>query len=217
MAPVPADDTVVSTGSLKAQPNTTYWTKANIISTIVFIIVSVLILACILFFFLYRRHENKKLSKRKSDTAGLLANEDKTSMFSRDRASSVTLYVDSDAAARNNRPSIETMSLVPLHITPAEEASDPIVVRDAASTGSGVSSMTRLSTGTQSTVMLSPVLRSAEELDMGLRTATAGGATAVAGGRPRSTSTASQRSRYYERTSLSVDMPEVPKIVHTSA
>lgn len=203
MAPLPANSSASSSGN-EAKSNKTYWTKSNIISTAVFIIVAVAILSAALAFVLYRRHQNKKLSKRKSDTAGLLANEDKTSMFSRDRASSVTLYVDSDGDGRSKRRSIDTTNLVPLHITPVEETQD-LIAETATSVRSGASSVSRLSMGGQSNAMLSPILHSPDDVDSGVRPS----------GRPRSTSTASQRSRYYERTSISGDMPEIPKIVHT--
>ncbi|USP74373.1 kinase-like protein [Curvularia clavata] len=201
MAPLPANN--ADSNGDKAKSGTTYWTKSNIITTTVFIIVVVAILTAALAFVFYRRKENKKLAKRRSDTAGLLANEDKTSMFSRDRASSVTLYVDTDAGARSKRHSTDTMNLIPLHITPVEESRNPITEM-APSAGSGVSSVSRLSMGAQSNVMLSPILQGTDDAN-----------SIRPSGRPRSVSTASQRSRYYERTSISGDMPEIPKIVHT--
>lgn len=201
MAPLPTNN--ADSNGDKAKPSTTYWTKSNIVYTTVFIIVAVAILTAVLAVVFYRRRENKKLSKRKSDTAGLLANEDKTSMFSRDRASSVTLYVDTDADARNKRHSTDTMNLVPLHITPVEESRDPIAAT-VPSAGSGVSSVSRLSLGAQSNVMLSPIMQGTDDAN-----------SIRPSGRPRSVSTASQRSRYYDRTSISIDMPEIPKIVHT--
>ncbi|ENI08682.1 hypothetical protein COCC4DRAFT_69330 [Bipolaris maydis ATCC 48331] len=196
MAPTPADTTPEAlsptpTGSLKSKPTTTYWTKANIISTTIFIIICVLLLAGALSLFLYRRHQTKKLATQKPDAAALLApNKDKENMFSRDRASSVTLYVDSDADDRRKRASTDTMHLVPLHITPMEEHQDPLaaglatgpgraVTTDrAVSVGSSVSATS--SSGSQGSVLLSPV-----DGEAGVRSV----------GRPRSTSTASTRSR----------------------
>ncbi|EMD61563.1 hypothetical protein COCSADRAFT_39279 [Bipolaris sorokiniana ND90Pr] len=219
MAPTPADTTPeapspTTTGSLKSQPPTTYWTKSNIVSTTIFIIICALLLAGALSLFLYRRHQIKKLAAQKPDAAALLLpSKDKENMFSRDRASSVTLYVDSDADDRRKRASTDTMRLVPLHITPVEEARDPIaglaagpgraVTTDrAVSVGSSVSAVS--SRGSLGSVLLSPVVQG-EDGDAGMRSV----------GRPRSTSTASMRSRYYERVDVA-EMPEVPKIVHTA-
>ncbi|KAJ5058954.1 hypothetical protein J3E72DRAFT_230487 [Bipolaris maydis] len=205
MAPTPADTTPEAlsptpTGSLKSKPTTTYWTKANIISTTIFIIICVLLLAGALSLFLYRRHQTKKLATQKPDAAALLApNKDKENMFSRDRASSVTLYVDSDADDRRKRASTDTMHLVPLHITPMEEHQDPLAAGLA--TGPGRSSVSATSSsGSQGSVLLSPV-----DGEAGVRSV----------GRPRSTSTASTRSRYYERVDGG-EMPQVPRIVHTA-
>ncbi|EUC31881.1 hypothetical protein COCCADRAFT_6315 [Bipolaris zeicola 26-R-13] len=219
MAPTPADLTPEApsptpTGSLKSHPQTTYWTKANIISTTIFIIICVLLLAGALALFLCRRRQTKKLAAQKPDAAALLPDKDKANMFSRDRASSVTLYVDSDADDRRKRASTDTMRLVPLHITPVEEHHDPIadlhagpgraVTTDrAVSVGSSVSAVS--SRTSQGSVLLSPVVQG-EDADAALRSV----------GRPRSTSTASTRSRYYERADIG-EMPEVPRIVHTAA
>ncbi|EFQ89950.1 hypothetical protein CFE70_001994 [Pyrenophora teres f. teres 0-1] len=205
MAPIPVDNNLNANTDLKAKPDSKYWTKANIALTIV---ISLVFLAVILFaiiFLLHRLHEKKKLANRKSDTAGLLANEDKTNnMFSRHRASSVTLYVDSEADARNKRSSTETMHLVPLQVTPVEEARDPIDdSTESSSSGSGVSSLSRQSNLTVSSMLLSPMSSTAD--------------SDRPSGRPRSTSTTStrsQRARYYE-TTPAVDMPQIPKIVHT--
>ncbi|RMZ68996.1 hypothetical protein GMOD_00002900 [Pyrenophora seminiperda CCB06] len=203
MVPIPVDSNLNANGDLKPKPDSKYWTKANIALSVVF---SVVILAVILFavlFLLHQRHEKKKLANRKSDTAGLLANEDKTnSMFSRHRASSVTLYVDSEADARNKRSSTDTMQLVPLQVTPVDEACDPIGY-STESSGSGVSSLSRQSNLPVSSILLSPVSPSVD----GDRPS----------GRPRSTSTTStrsQRARYYD-TTPTVEMPQIPKIVHT--
>ncbi|CAN9106887.1 hypothetical protein CUC08_Gglean007560 [Alternaria sp. MG1] len=126
MAPIPVDNNLVAETDQNPKPDSGYWTKANIALTAVFALIFLAICLASLVFWLHRRNEKKKLDNRKSDTAGLLANEDKTSMFSRVRASSVTLYVDSETEARNKRSSTETMNLVPLQVTPAEEVRDPI-------------------------------------------------------------------------------------------
>ncbi|EUC46422.1 hypothetical protein COCMIDRAFT_92786 [Bipolaris oryzae ATCC 44560] len=222
MAPTPEspspEASPTPTGSLKSQTPKTYWTKANIISTTIFIIICVLLLIGALSLFLYRRRQTKKHAAQKPDAAALLPDKDKANMFSRDRASSVTLYVDSlyvdsDADDRRKRTSTDTMHLVPLHITPVEEARDPLaglsagpgraVTTDrAVSVGSSVSAVS--SRTSQGSVLLSPV-GLGEDADAGVRSV----------GRPRSTSTASTRSRYYERADVG-GMPEVPRIVHTA-
>jgi len=203
MAPIPVDNNINANTDLETKPDSKYWTKANIALTVVFSLVVLAVLLFAVLFLLYRRHEKKKLANRKSDTTGLLANEDKTNnMFSRHRASSVSLYVDSEADARNKRSSTDTMHLVPLHVTPVDEASDPID-DSTESSGSGVSSVSRQSNLTVSSLLLTPVSPSVDND----RTS----------GRPRSTSTTStrsQRARYYEATPT-VEMPQIPKIVHT--
>ncbi|KAL1792010.1 hypothetical protein ACET3X_009761 [Alternaria dauci] len=212
MVPIPVDNNLVAETGLKSKPDSGYWTNANIALTAVFALIFLAICLALLAFWLHRRNEKKKLDSRKSDTAGLLANEDRTSMFSRVRASSVTLYVDSETEARNKRSSTETTNLVPLQVTPVEEARDPIS-NNAESSGTGVSSISRTSHATLSTVVLSPMLSpvlsptpsSGDGGDLGVRPS----------GRARSTSTASQRARYYESTPTNVEMPPIPKIVHS--
>ena len=203
MAPIPVDNTLNPNTDATPKPDSKYWTKTNIAITIVFSLVVLAVFLLAVLFLLHRRHEKKKLATRKSDTAGLLANEDKTNnMFSRHRANSVTLYVDSEADARNKRSSTDTMHLVPLQVTPVDEASDPIG-ESTESSGSGVSSVSRHSNLTVSSLLLSPLSPSAD----GDRPT----------GRPRSTSTTStrsQRARYYEATPTA-EMPQIPKIVHT--
>lgn len=209
MAPTPVNENLTAEPTSTAQSETGYWTKANIAVTIVFALLALSIFLALLLFCLHRRAEKKKHDKRKSDRAGLLANEDKTSMFSRQRESSVTLYVDSEANAHTKRASTDTMNLVPLQITPVEESRDPLN-NNRGSTGSGVSVLSRTSnTNTMSTMLLSPVVGptspNAEEGDLGIRPT----------GRARSTSSASQRARYYETAPTNVDMPPIPKIIRT--
>jgi cbb3-type cytochrome oxidase subunit 3 len=202
MAPIPVDNNLNANTDLTPKKDSTYWTKANIALTTVFGLVFLGIALAALIFFLHRRKQKKKLDNRKSDKAGLLADEDKTHMFSRHRASSVTLYVDHEADARNKRSSTDTMHLIPLQITPVDEARDPIG-DNTESAGTGVSSASRLSNATLSTLMLSTISPSGDEGDLGMRPS----------GRARSTSTASQRARYYETTPTNVEMPPIPKIV----
>lgn len=204
MAPTPVGDNLNAEPSSRPKPQK-YWTKANIATTTVFSVLTLGVIIAVLSFILYRHHQKKKRETQKSDKAGLLANEDKTSMFSRHRASSVTLYVDSEADAHSKRASTDTMSLVPLHVTPVEESRDPMN-NNSTSTGSGVSAMSRSTNNTTlSSMLLSPMSPGAEEGDLGIRPS----------GRPRSTSTASQRARYYEATPMNIEMPPIPKIIRT--
>ncbi|KAF1837611.1 hypothetical protein BDW02DRAFT_121552 [Decorospora gaudefroyi] len=207
MAPIPEADSINTNTDVPSQPHRTYWTKANIALTTVFALILVAIFLAALLFFLHRRREKKKIESLKSDKAGLLAHEDKTSMFSRHRASSVTLYVDSEADAHHKRSSTDTMHLIPLQVTPVEEARDPMADHTE-SAGTSVSRESRQSVTTLSSMMLSPISPSGEEAgDLGLR---------PAAGRSRSTSTASQRARYYESTPTTIiEMPPIPRIVHT--
>lgn len=206
MAPTPVDENLlVPEATSTPKPDEGYWTKNNIAVTIVFALLALAIALLLLAFYLRRRIEQKKNASRRSDHARLLDHEDKSSMFSRERHSSVTLYVDSENAdAQSRRVSQDAMPLVALQITPLEEVHDPMsrIDTSAASNGSGVS---RLSTNTTSTLMLSPISPSLEEGDLSVRTS----------GRPRSTSTASQRARYYESTPVNVDMPPIPRIIRT--
>lgn len=211
MAPTPTDETRTAEPSSISAPKTGYWTKVNIAVTIVFGLLALGIFLALLVFYLHRRAERKKLENRKSDKAGLLANEDKTSMFSRQRGSSVTLYVDHNADAHNRQSTGDTMSLVPLHVTPSEETRDPIDnINVTDSTGSGVSARSRASnTNTVSTLLLSPVMGATTSTisdgDLGTRPS----------GRPRSVSSVSQKSRYYESTPTDIQRPPIPMIVRT--
>lgn len=215
MAPIPEDiESVLDPQSTSPEKkDDTYWTKPNIAVTAVFALLALVIAIALLVFFLRHRAEKKKTANRKSDRAGLLEHEDKTSMFSRERHSSVTLYVDSEAEAQNKRISQDTLSLVPLHATSVEETPDPLNSNNrtntdttiTASNGSGISAISRLSSNTASTLMLSPISPSGDDGDLSIRSS----------GRPRSTSTASQRARYYESTPINTDMPPIPKIVRT--
>lgn len=122
---------------------------------------------------------------------------DKSSMFSRNRNSSLSLYVDSQVhTEKHKRVSVDTVSLIPLHITPAEESDRNPMDSMTGSTGTGVSS----------------IRSNASRLSLGTTTTTTGGSLGMsqipvpeqAGGyagegritRPRSTSTTSVR--YYE-------------------
>lgn len=205
MVPTPTNDDTAADPTTSPTPKPGYWTKANIAVTSVFALLTLGVILALLAFYLHRQLQKKKRAGLHSDRAGLLDNEDKSSMFSRNRESSVTLYVDSEADAQNKRISQDNLNLVPLHITPVEPSRDPMLGHRG-STGSGVSMMSRTTnTNTVNSMMLSPVSPSGEEGDMGIRPS----------GRPRSTSSASQRARYYESTPSNYEMPPIPKIVRT--
>jgi hypothetical protein len=210
MAPTPTEDSNNLTANPTAtpKPDEGYWTKANIAVTAIFALLALTIFAVLLIFYLRRRSQKKKLAHRKSDKAGLLENEDKTNMFSSTRHSSVTLYVDEETEARNKRrASQDPVPLVPLHVTPVQEVHNPMDFPSTttASNGSGVSAVSRLSTNTASTMMLSPVSPNGEEGDLSIRQY----------GRPRSTSTTSQKARYYETTPTDPRAPQIPTIIRT--
>ncbi|KAF2019114.1 hypothetical protein BU24DRAFT_405826 [Aaosphaeria arxii CBS 175.79] len=197
------------------KPKENSWSTAAIVSLSIFTFITVSTIVTITAYYLHRRAQHKKLPPemrpvsyhpfrtQSSDKAALLQNgapspeEDKTSMFSRDRGSSLSLYVDTQHQDR--RASMETINLIPLHVTPAEEARDPLSQND--SNGSGVSGSSRSSRRTSDTLGVSTI--SVPE-----------GAASVGGRptRPRSTSSTSQR--YYEVTTTNPS-PQVPKIVHT--
>jgi hypothetical protein len=210
MAPTPTNDmnndnNLMADTTATPNPNVVYWTKANIAVTAVFALLALAIFIILLAFYLRRRSHKKKHANRKSDKAALLQHDDKSTMFSRERHSSVTLYIDEDTQAQGNRASQDNTSLIPLHITPGENVHDALDTTASTSNGSGVSAMSRLTTNTMSTMMLSPILPS-ENGDLSVRSS---------GGRSRSTSTSSQRARYYENTPVDVERPPVPIIVRT--
>jgi hypothetical protein len=196
MAPTPTQDnnSLVATPTTTAKPDVKYWTKANIAVTAVFALLFLAIFLLLLAFCLHRRAQVKKREHPASDKSGLLQHKDNTNMFSHGRNSSVTLYVDTETDKQ------ASMELIPLQVTPLDEVHDPI--NNTASIGSTIS---RLSINTTSTLLLSPISPNAEEGDLGLRPP----------GRPRSTSTASQRARYYESAPADVELHPIPKIVHT--
>jgi hypothetical protein len=197
MAPTPPQpNDNLAEPEVSAKPYEGYWTKTNIAFTAVFALLSLIVFIVLLTFYLRRRsHKKKRVVHPKSDKAGLLEHEDKTNMFSRERHSSVTLYVDSEADAQSKRASQDAISLIPLQVTPLEEVHDPM-------NRSGISALSRLSS---STLMLSPISPNGEEGDMGVRPS----------GRPRSTSTTSMKARYYDTTPTNVEMPPIPTIIHT--
>jgi hypothetical protein len=205
MAPTPVEENnnLIADPTTTSKPNEGYWTKSNIAVTIVFALLALVFLVLLLAFYFRRRSHKKQLANLKSDKAGLLANEDKTSMFSSTRHSSVTVYVDEEG---NKQTTQDGVSLVPLRSTPVEEVQNPVDTQTATtSNGSGVSAMSRLSTNTASTMMLSPISPNGEEGDLSVRQY----------GRPRSTSTTSQKARFYETTPTNPASVQIPIIVRT--
>jgi hypothetical protein len=203
MAPIPVDNNnLIADPTATPKPDEGYWTKSNIAVTAVFALLALAFFVLLLVFYIRRRSQKKQLANLKSDKAGLLANEDKTSMFSSTRHSSVTVYVDEEG---NRQTTQDGVPLVPLQITPAEEVQNPMDTPTATSNGSGVSAMSRLSTTTASTMMLSPMSPSGEDGDLSVRQY----------GRPRSTSTTSQKARYYETTPTDPKSVQIPIIVRT--
>jgi hypothetical protein len=191
MAPTPVDSVLSASPTSTSKPEGSYWKPANIAFTAVVSALALGVILAAVAFFIYRRRQHKKMAETTPAKEGLLAGEErKSSMFSRERHSSVNVYVDS---AENNtsykRVSQEPTPLVPLHIATEQPTT---------STGSGISATSRNSTSTLGTMMLSPVSEN------GSRPA----------GRPRSTSTSSVR--YYSTTPTDPTIP-VPKIVHTSS
>jgi hypothetical protein len=208
MAPTPVDDQPNPQSTNNPAP-TKAWSTGAIVVGAIFAFLFICLIATIIAFWFNRRNERNKLPPEhrrssyrpfrteSSDRKGLLANEapkpeeeDKSTMFSRNR-NSVSLYVPADVMDR--RPSMETVNLIPLHITPADDIQDPISA--TTSNGSGVSKGSRIS------LTLSPIQMN-ETWGTGPTT------------RPRSTSATS--IRYYSSTSPeSTATPQIPKIVHT--
>ncbi|KAH8731047.1 hypothetical protein GQ44DRAFT_605506 [Phaeosphaeriaceae sp. PMI808] len=225
MPPTPTEDTdnAAVGPTSTAIPNQPYWTKSTIGVTAVFALLALAIIVLLLVFYLRRQSDKKKKREHhQSARAGLLDNEDKTSMFSRDRHSSVTLYVDSEAEAQSKTTSQESFSLLPLQITPVEQIHDPmnrtipttasngsgvsVISRlgsHGTSNGSGISGISRLSSNTANNMMLSPISPNGDEGDLSIRPS----------GRPRSVSSVSVKARYYEATPTNVDIPPIPRIV----
>lgn len=188
MAPTPVDNELSANATPTIKPDENYWKPSNIAFTAVASALTLGVVLAAIAFFIYRHRQHKKLAQAASAKEGLLAGDErKSSMFSRERASSVTVYVDNaDTDTSYRSISAEPAPLVPLHIN---------TQLPAASAGSGVSAISRESSssiGTMTLSLASEVSRSA--------------------GRPRSTSTSSVR--YYSVTPTDMTIP-VPKIVRT--
>ena len=225
MAPIPEDPK--PTNQPPAQSTTSSWSTATIIVGAVFLFLLLAFIGTIIAFYLHKRKLRNKLPPEHrprsyhpfrtetTDKSSLLGDvqtpdSERSSMFTRERDSNVSLYVDASPSPTSKRissQSMETVNLVPLHVTPAHRQDS---MSGHISNGSGVSvASSRYSRGS---VSLSPVPQQ-EEGDLGVRPA-----------RPRSTSTSSVR--YYGRKnsiSMSPDgvaapqLPPIPQIIRTES
>lgn len=230
MAPLPSDDQHLSIDQTSTKEGGKSWTTATIVVGAVFLFLALAFIATTIAFCLHKRKLRKQLPAEHrprsyhpfrtetTDKSSLLADnqtpdEERSSMFSRER-SSVSVYVDAEPANRRvSGQSMETVSLIPLHIAPPERHES---LAGDISNGSGVSaSSSRYSRGS---ISLSPMQQDGGDL----------GTTPT---RPRSTSTSSMR--YYGKkeglpdsttwktsnsphTSMAAQqLPEIPRIVHT--
>lgn len=138
-------------------------------------------------------------------------------MFARDRGSSLSLYVDSGIHNdRSKRASIDTVSLIPLHVTPpaAEDGQDRGGADYMDSVGSGVSGTSRYSRSTSggSVSRLSP---STSQSSLGLSGIPVPEESRGNGEKARPRSTSSASVRYYEAVNGGGNAMPVPKIVTT--
>ncbi|KAJ4338457.1 hypothetical protein N0V87_004000 [Didymella glomerata] len=191
MAPTPVDNNLSAEPSAIPKPNQNYWKPANIAFTAVASALALGVILAVIAFFVYRHRQHKKIAQTTPAKEGLLeGDERKSSMFSRERVSSVTVFVDNaNRDTAYERVSQEPTPLAPLHIN--TQTPTP-----AGSAGSGVSSLSRNSNSTLGTMMLSPVSEGSRP------------------SRPRSTSTSSVR--YYAVIPTDNTIP-VPKIVRTGS
>jgi hypothetical protein len=109
------------------------------------------VILAVVAFLIHRRRQHRKIAQSTPAKEGLLASEErKSSMFSRERASSVTVYVDNAPTETAYNPvNPDPAPLVPLHIN----TQIPV---PATSNGSGISSLSRNSRSSLSSMMLSP-------------------------------------------------------------
>jgi LysM repeat protein len=231
MAPLPAETQAQTIDENSTKQGGQPWTTATIVVGAVFLFFALAFIGTVIAFYFHKRKLHKKLPAEHrtksyhpfrtetSDKSSLLADahtsdEERSSMFSRER-SSVSVYVDTEPANRRvSSQSMETVSLIPLHVAQPERHES---LTGEISNGSGVSgSSSRYSRGSMS---LSPIQQ--EDGDLGSRSS-----------RPRSTSTSSVR--YYGKKEGEPDsttwktsnaphtgmaqppqLPEIPRIVHT--
>lgn len=190
MAPTPVNNNLSAEPTATSKSAEHYWKPSNIAFTAVASAFALGVILATIALFVYRYRQHKKLAQAIPAKESLLADDErKSSMFSRERASSITVYVDhADTDTTYKRISQDPAPLVPLHIN---------TQAPAASAGSGVSAMSRNSNSTLGTMMLSPVSEVSRPAS-----------------RPRSTSTSSVR--YYAVTPVDTTIP-VPKIIRTTS
>jgi len=219
MAPIPENDQPTSQPDPASDRKP--WTTSTIVMGAVFLFLLVAFIIALVVFVFHKRALRKKMppetrskpyrpfrtestdkSRLLENAAALSPDEERSSMYSRERGS-VSLYVDADPMVK--RTSMETVSLIPLQVTPAPEERQESLTGNI-SNGSGVSAgssrYTSSSRYSRSSAGLSPLSPEQDEGDLGSRRT-----------RPRSTSTSSVR--YYATTPTSEKPPEIPKIVHT--
>ncbi|KAF2791778.1 hypothetical protein K505DRAFT_376518 [Melanomma pulvis-pyrius CBS 109.77] len=219
MAPTPVETNVAQPSSTAAAAPEKTWNTASIVGVSIFGVFVLLFAITLTAFLIHRQRELKKLPPSHRPTSyhpfrtnsakdGLLAHaaptpeKDRTSdMFSRERHSSVSLYVDHDISDR--RASVETSSLIPLHVSPIEgpNGQDPMD-KAATSVGSGTSrGSSRFSTTSSGSLGLSTIPVPGQE---------PGEERRPVGSRRVSS------ARYYDiNTAVAPQVPQIPKIVHS--
>ncbi|KAF2704546.1 hypothetical protein K504DRAFT_461307 [Pleomassaria siparia CBS 279.74] len=221
MAPTPTE-TTVPTSSTTATPVKAGWDTASIVGASIFGGFLLLVLVVFAAFLIHRRVERSKLPpshrptpyhpfRTNSAKDGLLTNvapitekERKPSMFSNERHSSVSLYVDHNA--HNRRSSTETALLIPLSVSPVGDIHkrNPMDMATASVGSATTRGSSRLGKGSSRTV-------SSASLGMsGNNPVSEPEIERPAGARRMSTATA---TRYYDiTTSISSSAPPVPQI-----
>lgn len=151
MAPTPVENKLPAEPSTTSGPDEGYWSTGNIAMTAVAAAFILGVVLAIVAFLVHRRRQYKKLAQSIPAKESLLASEErKSNMFSRARASSVTVYVDNAPTETSHNPiSPDPAPLVPLHIN----TQIPV---PSASTDSGISSLSRNSRSSLGSTMLSP-------------------------------------------------------------
>ncbi|KAK3204084.1 hypothetical protein GRF29_106g1650122 [Pseudopithomyces chartarum] len=136
MAPLPTNDPTTTPSPPKPANNP--WNTATIIVGAVFLFLLLALIGTLIAFLLHKRSLRNKLPPshrprsyhpfrtETTDKTSLLSNaqspsdDERSSMFSRERGGSVSLYVDAEPTPKRiSTQSMETVNLVPLHITPA--------------------------------------------------------------------------------------------------
>ncbi|KAF1930796.1 uncharacterized protein M421DRAFT_418276 [Didymella exigua CBS 183.55] len=188
MAPTPVNN-LSAEPLATSEPDESYWKPANIAFTAVASALALGIILAVIAFLVYRHRQHKKINRSIPAKESLLeGDERKLSMFSRERASSVTVYVDN----ANTENAYKRVSQKPTPLAPLRVSTHTPV--PTASAGSGISELSRHSNSTLGTMMLSP------------------GSEGSRPSRPQSTSTSSVR--YYAVIPTDITTP-VPKTIRT--